>query len=753
MAKKQRNPFPRAAVANLMARTEEYLSIETDTSKQVLNELKERLKDEEKVRGFTCLIYGESGTGKTHILRECMQLALSEQSPDIIVVETSNSLFFETFVSQFRNIISDERLLEYLDNEFIEYLCTEILSEIDAAELRKRQAASDNNNFSIDDFCRDINQKPKSLKQMFWDQADYVISPTTKSALQALHFEDSTSSDWMAFSEKCFDGVQDKDHFLELLRVVLRLMKNSGDMLFIFADEVEKIFSDLSDEDLAKTRSFLKILLETCSTFRHILVIAGLPDFLDFDNVPDEIQQRFHLRVSPSKWDKDDVKTFISAVIKKAGAGNVSLTMPAVKSLLDVTGGIPRLTIRSLYQIYSDAILDKDKTKVSKDDVIKVTRGMYEVRSEDGVSTEIETVIKDKNLPYSVPLLQQDSNQESEILPDFIINVSEVNIINVLITHSLIERRDLQKYEEIASSAKQNGADGDDITNFFIVNGYISPVIRNRLKSLGQNKILYVRPSYFDDDFAEAIENIIETHKRIQEFSSIQDISARLHRLTDVIQFNLSRSDRRFEEVEHRILRQLPQTASHANEQVEGLEFFQLVFKGEIYDEVAALKKPLDLYMFLCRSLVKSLQINDGDVGYSRGKMYRNDLTFHLQDEQILNQFLGTISLVTWIMSDFCEQLARIKLNVISEEISHKPKSVRYMAKNTQRLLRHNVRILVDLEGEFRFIFDRAAKLDLNSNEIDEDDSKILEQLRYSKIQFDEISELPLRLIKRARLY
>ncbi|MEO1700918.1 MAG: hypothetical protein AAFR71_02615 [Pseudomonadota bacterium] len=701
------NPFPNNAIANLIRLEDEYVTVETKEIRLLKERLKERLTAEPR-KGFSVMITGEAGAGKTHLLREMVQHVRNNEFATPIIVESSPE-FFTSLAVRLRSEFQDDVIIELLDKNFKAYAISSVLNDIQIDVLKKEEKKS---GFLIDQFLSNIDHDVAQLKEEFWADFAPSVNQYTRSAFKRFHLYDGNLFDWNQYCDERLINSGNELEIVSFFRCCSELSLIDDKRVSIFSDEVEKIITSYSQNETAKLNKALKDLLETCSAYGHFLFFAGLNDFLE--SIKTEVYDRFNETMNPANWESETLKDFIAIVATQSGK-EVHFTADAIKAIINVAGGSPRLVIKNLFQIYADVVLSKKSSTVRIEDVRRVTRGTFEVRSIDSIKRDIESCLEREKVSFTtdqeIDILQADRTNHKFVF-DFIVEPETGIEIRVVITSSLLEKRDVNKYIKVVDDVDKSRI------NVFVVNGYISPASKNALKASSSNKLIYVRPSFFEDDFADAFENYVDTVRRERNAADMEGVSRHIRQANEIVEFSLRRLERKITslEVEGGNRRTVVDSPHSSFEQ----DFYKplSVLDDDRADLIRQSVEPLYRSLSITRMHYTGLVRNEGDPEFSRGRRYRASLTSSFRDEIQLNRFCGNVSTVIWVLSAFCDQLANHRIASVRESGSSKRnrKNMRYLATFVSEMLQEPLQEMIETQDAIQYFFDRNLEMRSQSN-------------------------------------
>jgi len=438
----------------------------------------------------------------------------------------------------------------------------------------------------------------------------------------------------------------------------------------------------------------------------------------------------------PVAWGFKETTEFVDTVLNQTEA-KVKFTDEAVKAVVGIAAGSPRITIRNLYQIYSNTIISQRKSKVTKDDVRRVARGVHEIRSAEGLKSDIETVLAAKQIPFEIDCIVTPSGGD-EILVDFQAVPVKGRVLNIKITKSLFEKRDTKEIIPLAESATR---DGEDTTNFFVVNGFVTNQVKNTIKSAGQNKIIYVRSSYFEEDFLEAVDAYLEAYTREQQYSNVEQITLNLNTMVSRVHHSLRQNERSLQTLEVRM-------AQHGSKESK---LYPLVLPDNCLELINLALRPIRLYTSLTREIYLSFQIADDDTGFSVGKRYRYEMVDQFNRDHILSRFLGCSQTVIWIMEGFAEQIARIELEASNRRGKSRSRSRKLMITRAQELVQEPIAYLVEWEQDVRVLFENSIMMSESTSSGDLLSTNYSYEFRGTRIDHERVRALPYEIVAQLR--
>lgn len=490
-----RNPFPISAVARLSPAGSETISIRTRAVKDVVRYVDQYLaaSSAEKPKGSgkrrhaqkqnsgnVIAVVGEYGTGKTHLAVEILHHihAVSDETVHAFYVDAPSdnflTLYRERFFRQLDRADLLQRVTEYYADIVAEDLSDSPLTRELAARLKDRRLGPDEliHGLGLTEaaFRQQLQSRLKEITRHedFGTALALAIRPEFQSAVWEWlggHPADS------ALRERGITRTIDNDiAALEAIGVFAFLYGRQHHRFVLVIDEFEKVLSRgrPSARDEASVLAFKK-LLEVFTQSRSLLVLSGLPDFLEF--LPEDAQQRFATLVRPTALSFADAQEYIHHVLESAGddaPDDDPFGDDVTHYLVELAGGNARRIIRLCYHVYQSSLATGNP--ITRAMVREVAREQFEISAPDDVRADISRVFDGNGWDYA---RNRKLGEDEATLVDFWLPVGEENAgCAVLISQSMLHEADAESLLLRREAVK--AATGQPSFCVLVVNGYLA---------------------------------------------------------------------------------------------------------------------------------------------------------------------------------------------------------------------------------------------------------------------------------------
>lgn len=545
------NPFPISAVARLSPAGSETISITTRAIEDVVRYVDQYLAASSTQRparsgkrsggakknsGNVIAVVGEYGTGKTHLAVEILHRihAASDETVHAFYVDAPSdnflTLYRERFFRQLDRADVLRRVTEYYADIVAEDLSDSPLTRELATRLKDRRLSPDQLIHGLGLTEAAFRQQLQSRLKEITRHADFgtalalAIRPEFQSAVWEWlggHPADS------ALRERGITTTIDNDiAALEAIGVFAFLYGRQHHRFVLVIDEFEKVLSRgrPSARDEASVLAFKK-LLEVFTQSRSLLVLSGLPDFLEF--LPEDAQQRFATLVRPTALSFADTKAYIQHVLASAegdGPDGDPFGDDVTHYLVELAGGNARKIIRLCYHVYQASLATGNP--ITRAMVREVAREQFEISAPDDVRADVARVFDGNGWDYA---RNRKLGDDEASLVDFWLQVGKsTSGCAVLISQSVLHKADVEalllRREAIRAATKQSSF------CVLVVNGYLAGGLAAAVDE-GFDRVHTYSQRRFPEDFAATITGFVQRLEAASAEDRLGRIENRIDRL------------------------------------------------------------------------------------------------------------------------------------------------------------------------------------------------------------------------------
>ena len=186
---------------------------------------------------------------------------------------------------------------------------------------------------------------------------------------------------------------------LEAIGVLSFLFGYLEHRFILVIDEIEKVLSHTNTRGIDKsTLLAFKKLMEVMSKTRALLIISGLPEFLEL--LPEDTLQRISCIVRPSRLSGDDTVRLIKEA-QKQEFGTEKLdpfSRETAQYITTIAGGNVRKVLRLCFHSFHAAALAN--SPVNSAMIREAARDQFELSSTEDILSEIGRVINQRGWAY-----------------------------------------------------------------------------------------------------------------------------------------------------------------------------------------------------------------------------------------------------------------------------------------------------------------------------------------------------------------
>ncbi|MEV7146688.1 hypothetical protein AB0O05_09395 [Streptomyces sp. NPDC093084] len=516
------NPFPVSAVARFSPLSGDSFSIQTPALTQALAYVDQYLTQPEvkagkgrSAKGNVIAIVGEYGTGKTHLSVEILHRIRSQDDNSVHTfyldapADTFLALYRDRFFRQLDRQDVRKRVAEYYADIVAEELGESPLTENVARLLLDRQA-------SPHDIVQRFGLRESTFQQRLQDRLKDITEHEEFGTALGLFLRPEFEAavwEWLAghpadtvLQERGIRKTIDDDiSALEAIGVFAFLYGRQHHRFVLIVDEFEKVLSreTRSAADEGAVLAFKK-LLEIFGQSRSLLVLSGLPDFMEV--LPDDARQRISSLVRPTALSFDDACQYVRNALGSDSDDLTPFTDDSISYLVELAGGNARKVIRLCYHAYeASAMAGTDVTRAM---VREVARQQFEVSTPDDVRSDVARILDSNGWIFeqSKRLVKKPS-----FVADYWVPVGEGGAgCAIQITQSVLHAPEADRLAQAAKSFQQGKA---NVATVLIVNGYLAEPLAEKLTTVFSRVMLY-SPMRFAEDFPAAVTSFI---RRLEE--------------------------------------------------------------------------------------------------------------------------------------------------------------------------------------------------------------------------------------------
>ncbi|MFE9094336.1 hypothetical protein [Streptomyces sp. NPDC007264] len=508
------NPFPASAVARFSPVGGEAFSIETPAVTQALSYVDGYLasSDDEQRRGSgadkgnVIAIVGEYGTGKTHLTIELLRRIKSGED------ETVHAFYLDapadTFLALYR-----ERFFGQLDRKDVRRCVAEYYADIVAEDLGQSPLTKD-----VAQLLADRRLHPHEIVQRF-GLPESTFHQKLEERLRRLteHEEFGTALglfmrpefeaavwEWLAghpadtvLQERGIRRTIDDDiSALEAIGVFAFLYGRQRHRFVLIIDEFEKVLSrdSRSVRNQGAVLAFKK-LLEVFGQSRSLLVLSGLPDFMEV--LPDDAKQRISCLVRPTALSFEDTREYIRNSLGTDSEDVAPFSDDAIAYLVELAGGNARKVIRLCFHAYEASA--RARTDITRAMVREVAREQFEVSTPDDVRSEVSRILDANGWVFEQA---KRLVEDPAVTADYWLPVGQDGAgCAIMITRSVLHEPEA---ERLADSARRIRREKTNVEAVLIVNGYLAEPLEDTVTH-AFSRVMPYAPMRFPDDFTAAI--------------------------------------------------------------------------------------------------------------------------------------------------------------------------------------------------------------------------------------------------------
>ncbi|MEY9887510.1 Cdc6-like AAA superfamily ATPase [Catenulispora sp. MAP5-51] len=538
------NPFPASAVARLSGYGPDQITIPTAAVRQALSYVEEYLRSSSQrevsdqtttVSGNIIAIVGEYGTGKTHVATQIIRCVESAEHGAVHAMyldapaDTFLALYRQRFVASLSRQDVRQRVSDYYSDVVASSLADSELTSgvarrLESRELAPRDVVRDLG-LMESEFLQELQRNLRSVteKEDFGTALALFLRPEFEAAVWEWLIGNPPDD---ALRERGVTRTIDSDvDALEAIGVFAFLYGRQNHRFVLVIDELEKVLSSSQARHPGESSILaFKKLLEVFGNAQALLVLSGLPDFLEA--LPEDAAQRIGCIVRPSPLDPSDVAEYIEMIQERA-SGTRSLspfTTGVVSYLTELAGGNARKVIRLCYHAVQSA--KAANSEVTTAMVREAAREQFELTSRDDVRAETARIcdangwqfIQDHSLDPSIPSV------------DFWLPVGDDgNGVALTVSSSILYQREVEELQQRVQASV--GGASQTRTLLLIVNGHIADNLSNAVHSLFSRVLVHSFRRYAED-LTAAIKGALLRLEDINQKSVLDAIRERVEQIS-----------------------------------------------------------------------------------------------------------------------------------------------------------------------------------------------------------------------------
>jgi Cdc6-like AAA superfamily ATPase len=517
-----KNPFPVSAVARFSPLNGESFSIQTPAMAQALAYVDQYLAEESSesgradkrrkrpVNGNVIAVVGEYGTGKTHLSIELLRRIQSHDDDALHVfyvdapADNFLALYRDRFFGQLDRRDVFQRVAEYYADVVAEELGESPLTENVARLLADRQASPHEivQRFGLREstFQQRLQERLRSITEHeeFGTALGLFMRPEFEAAVW----------EWLAghpadpvLQERGIHRTIDDDiSALEAIGVFAFLYGRQRHRFVLIVDEFEKVMSreTRSATDGSAVLAFKK-MLEVFSQSRSLLVLSGLPDFMEV--LPDDARQRIASIVRPTALSFDDACQYVHNALGRGSEDLAPFSDDSISYLVELAGGNARKVIRLCYHAYEASA--RSGADVTRAMVREVARQQFEVSTPDDVLSDVARILDSNGLIFE---RSKRMSKKPSFIADYWLPVGGEDAgCAIKITQSVLHAPEAERLAQ-AAGAFQKGR--GNVATVLIVNGYLAEPLANQVNA-SFSRVMTYSPMRFSEDFSAAISSLV----------------------------------------------------------------------------------------------------------------------------------------------------------------------------------------------------------------------------------------------------
>lgn len=525
------NPFPSMALAS----TDETVTVETSAVHQARSLVEGYVNTPATTSagGYVIAIVGDYGVGKTHLAIELCRTV------DRSRANHTHSVFIEahreTFVDLYQRFVKEldqQDVTDRVRDYYADIVATELERSELTAEVALRLRSGELDPIDVVDRLRLMDSD--LLERVRHKLQDVTRKPEFATALTLLlrpgfgravwEWLTGTKPDQILADRGIRDPIDTDTDALEAMGVFALLYGHRDHLFVLIVDELDKLLSRSRETAQATVDAFKK-MLEVFVRAKALLVLAGLPDYVEV--VGANTVERFGQVIRVAPLTTPQAVQYITTKLghQESPTPLVPFTTDVVRYLVDLTNGVARKVIRFCYQLFSTATAEN--SIISEAMVRDVARGEYGVANADVVRESVRRVLDSEGLPY-----QRDHRVglESRTTPDYWIPVDNTDGgVAIVITESVFDATGANQLAEQAVAIRNAASDAATI---LVVAGFLPAKVVQTLTTGFNSEPITYNVWTINDDLGALLRGRIKTIEARSARDPLLLISDRLERLS-----------------------------------------------------------------------------------------------------------------------------------------------------------------------------------------------------------------------------
>ncbi|WP_446039344.1 hypothetical protein [Streptomyces sp. SID1121] len=516
------NPFPASAVARFSPVDVRSLSIETPAVLKAISYVDQYLDVSGSSLphgdGNVVAVVGEYGTGKTHLTIELLRRVKENAGEKIhsfyldAPADTFLALYRDRFFRQLDRKDVRQRVLEYYSDIVAEELGDSPLTSDVALRLLDRELEP---NHVVQEFGLSQSTLQEKLQDHLGRITEHEDFGTALGLFLRPEFE-AAVWEWLGghpadavLRERGILRAIDNDiSALEAIGVFAFLYGRQDHRFVLIIDEFEKVLSrdSRSVKSEASVLAFKK-LLEIFGQARSLLILSGLPDFVEV--LPVDAQQRISCLVRPTALSFVDVKDYIRLSLGREAEDLSPFNEDSIAYLVELAGGNARKVIRLCYHAFEASV--SAGADLNRALLREVAREQFEISSPDDIRSEITRILDSNGWNFEVA---KEVAEDPSVVVDYWLPVGQAGSgCAVIVTQSILHEHEA---EVLVASGSVMLVKEPPIAAILIINGYLAESLRDAI-SAAYARVMSYSPMRFSDDFSAAVSAFT---RRLQETSN-----------------------------------------------------------------------------------------------------------------------------------------------------------------------------------------------------------------------------------------
>jgi Cdc6-like AAA superfamily ATPase len=513
------NPFPATAVAS----GAETVTVDTPAILEARHLLDGYLTTSARTgQGNVIAIVGDYGTGKTHLAAELLRHIgrTASSTTHTISLEASTGTvgrLYHAFIAQLDQADVMRRVREYYADIVADDLgpsehAAGLIPRLRSGELDPIQVV-DQLELMDSDLLQRVRRKLEDVtnKEEFGTALTLLLRTGFDRAVWEW-FRGSVP-DQILVDRNIREPIRSDADALEAMGVFALLYGHRSHRFVLVIDELDKLLS--TSPDTATATMGFKRMLEVFAAANALLILVGLPDYIDA--VGATVVERIGRIIRVSALTTDHAKEYIRRSRQEAGntATLTPFTDESVNYLVDITDGVARRIVRLCHHLYRKAASEGPQTRVTEAMVREVARAQVGFFVNiDSVRREVRRTLDAQGLRY---IRDYAIGSNARARADYWIPLSDRDSgCAVLITDSVFGMQDVQLLNESAILIKNAVADAETV---LIVVGYLPSALSQEL-----TEVFGIEPLIYDRwTFNESLAAILGTRARLVEEASTGD--------------------------------------------------------------------------------------------------------------------------------------------------------------------------------------------------------------------------------------